>query len=456
MIDGAGSWRSIEAILTDHANLAGIELRLDLFDEGVGLPDLPDNLSVLVTDRGNLADPARISRRDQICRQLKGILDIDRTTDAPAPSDLDWIYSSHRDASTVDSPQQQIEQARQLGAVAAKIVFPEGDLPARRRAQAVADHGGDFPVVSFCAGDQSRIDRLLVVDRQQLWGYATATDLLRSTGVPEISRIRADDRFQPASSQRPLLAIIGSDVGDSLSPGWHNRCLQQQGHETRLVSFSCNDPQPFLQLDDSIQFDGMAVTAPHKTWARSVAQPLDDLARSQPSWNTLIRTETDNWVGASTDAIALKQLLPPAQGSHIGALIVGAGGAGQVARQVLVELGYEVQMWGRQQQESTDIEVIESAHLLINATGAARHSLAEVPWPLQRFQGGVLMEMGYKPPTTAFLSQLSTESMHVIDGIQFFTEQARHQARLLYGVEVDQDAAYQLTLETSQQPHFNG
>jgi len=455
VVDGAGSWQSIEALLTDHADLAGVELRLDLCDGPDWLPTLPDNLSVLVTDRGNLDCPRRIARRDQICRQLQGILDIDLTTDAPPPDDLQWIYSSHRHAATGDSPQQQIDRARQLGAVAAKIVFPEGDLDARRSAVAFGDHSDDFPVVSFCAGNQSRVDRLLAVDRHQRWGYATATDLLRDTGVPEISRILHDDRFQPHCRNRPLLAIIGADVGASLSPGWHNRCLQQLQEETRLISFSCSDPQPFLQLDPAIQFDGMAVTAPHKLWARNVAQPLDELARRQPSWNTLIRTESNRWVGTSTDAIALQQLIPAARSENSTALIVGTGGAGQVAGQVVEELGYQVQMWGRNHHDSSDIEVIEAAQLLINATGAARHSLAELPWPLERFRGGVLMEMGYHPPTTSFLEQLARPGMEVIDGIQFFTEQARHQARLLYGAHLDREEAQQLTLATRQKLHFN-
>ena len=162
----------IQQIAPEKYHLGGIEIRLDLWHGGQ--PELlpQTGLSVLVTDRGGLDSPQRSHQRDHFCQIHGGLIDVDPVTDAPAPAHQPWIFSSHRTESTEMSPQQQVEQAREMGAIAAKIVMPEVSEENLRIARELPQSAPDFPIVCFCAGELGTSDRIRALDAGQPWGYA--------------------------------------------------------------------------------------------------------------------------------------------------------------------------------------------------------------------------------------------------------------------------------------------
>ena len=93
-------------------------------------------------------------------------------TDSPAPKGQPWIYSSHRSNSCDLSVHQQVEQARQLSAVAVKIVLPDASPENLVLAEQLPQLTPGFPVVCFCAGQEGTADRVRALHSGQPWGYA--------------------------------------------------------------------------------------------------------------------------------------------------------------------------------------------------------------------------------------------------------------------------------------------
>ncbi len=204
VITRSESCQSMERYRELVPSIGGVEVRLDLWHPDGSIASLPSDLSVIVTDRGGLGDDVRSAARDQLCRSLGAILDVDPLTDAPAPADLDWIYSCHRPQQMEDPPEQQIQEAQRLGASAAKIVFLSADLDQSRSAIALSKCYPDFPVISFTASVDSAVDRLTALDAGQRWNYLRPTDDDSDalSNVPSIDEIRWRCRIRERDSHR--------------------------------------------------------------------------------------------------------------------------------------------------------------------------------------------------------------------------------------------------------------
>ena len=432
-----------QAWFTAHPGMiAGIELRLDLAGEESPLPAPPANLSVIVTDRGGRTNHARTTRRDQICREWRGTLDVDPQTDAAAPTDLPWIYSCHRTPDTPVSVQFQIEEAQRSGAVAAKIVMPEGDLAARRLALAQVAADGSYPVVCFNAGDQSPIDRLVALDCQQPWGYARVpADDPGIPGLPSIGAIVDRYRFRRCESQRPLQAVIGAEVQNHLAPGWHNRWLEENGSPARMIQFSTDQPDPFLDESDNLQLDALSVSDPYQAWARRVARPLDEDASRWNRWDTLIRQPDRSWVGTSCETIAVRRLLQQHFAGHVTVVIVGLEEDSQMLALELTRLGYQVSRictrhgHGPGNSDSRqDTEAVEQAAVLIHCdrsyrTGSRGTKQPDSSWDLTRFHGELAIDMSHPLQSHQQWKTLESTAVTVVDSLHFFSEQMRLQCR---------------------------
>lgn len=444
--------------------IGGIELRLDLAGVDTPLPAPPANLSVIVTDRGGRTDHARTARRDQICRDWRATLDVDPQTDAAAPTDLPWIYSCHRTADTSVTVQSQIEQAQRSGAVAAKIVMPEGDLAARRQALAQAASAGSYPVVCFSAGDQSPIDRLVALDRQQPWGYARVpTADPRIPGLPSIGAIVDRYRFRRCDSPRPLQAVIGADVENHLAPGWHNRWLEGSRSPTRMIQFSTDQPDPFLEESDILQLDALSVCAPYQQWARQVARPLDEDASRWDRWDTLIRLPDRSWVGTSSETVAVRKLLQQHLSRQGPLVIVGLEEDSQMLAVELTRLGYQVSRicTHREHQPGSSeyrqgTEAIDQAAALIHCDRSYRTGSKATIQPdswsdLTRFDGELVIDMAHPLQGHQRWKTLESSAVTVVDALDFFSEQMRLQCRWLHRGEVTRGEAVRIAREALEE-----
>lgn len=162
----------LQQLSMEKYHLGGVEIRLDLWQGNPPELDCQAGLSVLVTDRGGLDSVQRSDLRDRFCQLHGGLIDVDPDTDAPAPALQSWIFSCHRTETTEMTPQQQVVKAREMGAVAVKIVMPETSDQNLRIARELPQSQPDFPIVCFCAGEEGSGDRIRALDAGQPWGYA--------------------------------------------------------------------------------------------------------------------------------------------------------------------------------------------------------------------------------------------------------------------------------------------
>jgi shikimate 5-dehydrogenase len=86
---------------------------------------------------------------------------------------------------------------------------------------------------------------------------------------------------------------------------------------------------------------------------------------------------------------------------------------------------------------------IAAADVLIHATDSSGNPFDELCRDPSQFSGQVLLELRYRRCQSAFLQQ--ADARHKIDGWDFFSEQARCQAKLLHRIDVSQEQSRQLT-----------
>ena len=439
----------------------GHELRLDLW-QGDWPTRIPEDLGpVIVTDRGGATAAESATRkavRDQLCQQHpQAWLDVDPRTDQPAPEGVPWILSRHFQEDTAHAIESVVSEARERGASAAKVVLPSGTSLKRRLELLQEARLSEFPCVAFAMSSLNHADRLWAMELHQPWGYLsseTTRELL--PGLPNNQEILQRYCWDDLGPKAARYLILGRDVRHSLSPDWHNRLFADHGIEARFYPWSTEDPEADMCSWTEAgfpQIQGMAVTAPHKSWARKQGTGIDRHCESHTAWNTLVFADRQ-YRGTSTDGAGALDLISSISGNPGESLpqqvaILGRGGAAQSVATTLKEQGMNVVLHcrpGQLQRKSGPLDSFQicdqpaeivNADLLINATGSDAQHSPDWPWSIDRFQGRAALEMDYSRGETAFERELKqNQGIPVWSGFDFFASQARLQARHFHGLEV--------------------
>ena len=441
----------------------GCELRLDLWQGPLPIT-LPAEMGpAIVTDRGGKLDPfrERSRHRDELCRHCKGWLDVDPETDEPAPEDLPWILSKHLKEDDRAAITAAVAEAQSQGALAAKVVFP-AQTSLKRRIEILEEaQRSPFPCVAFALSDHNHADRLWAREMGQPWGYAMADqDKLPMKGMLTLSELQNRYRWCEDSAPQNRYLIIGKDVRHSLSPDFHNQLFFEQGLQQRFYPWSTDDPLEDFNGASKLDVSGYAITAPYKSLVTDFGQGVTDSCGTFTAWNTLARINED-WRGTSTDGAGAVELLRSHLKPGVKVVILGRGGAAQSVATEFSEYGAEVVLLCRPgrdvegnssgpasfqiHRESDDPDLIETAEVLINATGTDPINATDWPWDLDRFRGKIALEMDYSRGTTAFEKFLRDgKGISVWSGHHFFAAQAVHQAKFFGSQTLDLNEAIAL------------
>lgn len=175
-----------------------------------------------------------------------------------------------------------------------------------------------------------------------------------------------------------LCGVLGHPVGHSRSPAIHNAAYAELGLDWRYVKL----PVPPGLFEETVRglpgsgYRGANVTIPHKLAALELADAASPAATAVGAANTLT-FEEGAITADNTDAGGLLDAIDrPVSG--LGALVLGAGGAGRAAAWALREAGAaSVAVWNRTPERAAalarelDIEHAErprACDLLVNAT----------------------------------------------------------------------------------------
>jgi shikimate dehydrogenase len=215
-------------------------------------------------------------------------------------------------------------------------------------------------------------------------------------------------------------AVLGDPIDHSRSPQIHHAAyaVHQLDYKYVRIQVSSEEFPRALEHLQTLGYQGVNVTIPHKGLAAEWAANLDEIASAASASNclNLATLEGRNFDGPGFWATA------PA---FTNALILGTGGS---ARSIAAAAeGRPVSVWGRNRSraESLGLPVVESLELsnfdlVINATSA---SLSGDALPIEWSEGkGWAVDL--LPGQTPFLDQAKAHGWQVQDGLPMLVEQA--------------------------------
>ena len=456
---------------SERAAAGAVELRLDCWES----PPRPGEIAsiplpCLVTwRRGSARESDRLKYLKQLLAGEGGDLWLDLDVEDPAvlrglpvavgrPEGVRVVMSRHFESPATDAALRGA--ARNLlrpGVDAAKLVLAPGGSEATLQALRLSEELAreSKPMVVFAGGIGGTASRFLAAaSGRTWWGYGR----LRSgapivPGQPVVATIAS--RYGGGLQKNRdgdvhFASVIGKDVSRSLSPGFHNRALAAAGRSERWLDLSIPDPDGLIAADLPKPFppSQLAVTAPHKGWARRQGRAGAPGEEMHVAWNTLAR-DARGWMGWNTDVPAFLDVLeernvPPTDP----VLILGAGGTAQPIALELARRGTPVWILRRgggalpeplAEACLTEVggEAIAEATVLVNATGSAR----PLEWPIESFRGTLAVEYLYDPVRTDFTERATANGAVSVDGLELFAEQARRQSKCLYDFDIDRAQA---------------
>ena len=233
--------------------------------------------------------------------------------------------------------------------------------------------------------------------------------------------------------------LLGRKLGHSYSPAIHSHFGT---YEYGLYEKEPEELEAFLRSAD---FDGLNVTMPYKKAVIPYLDELTAVAQAVGAVNTIYRCH-GKLVGHNTDFYGFQQMLRRSGLSPAGkkCLVLGSGGASQVALRVLQDRGAEVIVISRRGKNNYEnISQHSDAAIIVNTTPVGMYPNTGVsPVDLEVFPRleGVL-DVVYNPARTKLLMDAERKGIVAMNGLWMLVHQAKEAADLMTGVPVSEDKA---------------
>ncbi|KGE73332.1 shikimate dehydrogenase [Spirochaeta lutea] len=257
--------------------------------------------------------------------------------------------------------------------------------------------------------------------------------------------------FSGLRGSEDVFGIIGSPIGHSKSPEYHNRQFREHGIPGVYLPFLVNDLEDFFILAETLTIRGLSVTVPHKQTIFPYLDSMDESVQAIGACNTILR-EPRGWRGTNTDAPGFLAPIASRLDRNVGsALVVGAGGAARACVYALVTRGISVHIVNRTRRRAeelvktlkayvprgTELAITDEpegleAQLVVQTTSLGMSPrINEDPLPGYAFRKGqVVYDIIYSPAKTRFLQRAEKAGCEVINGWPMFIGQAAIQSRL--------------------------
>ncbi|WP_405621837.1 shikimate dehydrogenase [Streptomyces sp. NBC_00076] len=270
-----------------------------------------------------------------------------------------------------------------------------------------------------------------------------------------------------------LVGLIGSGIGQSLSPALHEREADRQGlrHLYRIIDIDTLGVGPeavgdLLRAARDLGFDGLNITHPCKQHVIRHLDALAPQAESLGAVNTVVFEEGGRAVGHNTDvtgfAASFARGLPDVALERV--VQLGAGGAGAAVAHAMLTLGAERvtvvdalperaaaladslnQRFGADRATSATpdrlADLLARADGLVHATPTGMAAHPGLPLPAQLLHPGLwIAEVVYRPLETELLRTARAIGCATLDGGGMAVFQAVDAFRLFTGREPDSTA----------------
>ena len=233
--------------------------------------------------------------------------------------------------------------------------------------------------------------------------------------------------------------LLGRKLSHSYSPAIH----QQFGnHDYGLFEIEPDGLDNFLRHGT---FEGLNVTMPYKKTVIPYLDDQTDIARRVGAVNTIYR-KNGKLIGHNTDFYGFQQMLRKSGLNPAGkkCLVLGSGGASDVAVRVLEESGATVVVISRSGENNyNNLSQHYDAAIIVNATPVGMYPhCGQSPINIQQFSAleGVL-DVIYNPARTQLLLDAENQGLITENGLWMLVSQAREAASLMTQVQISDQQA---------------
>jgi 3-dehydroquinate dehydratase/shikimate dehydrogenase len=301
----------------------------------------------------------------------------------------------------------------------------------------------DRGIVALAMGMPGLPTRVLAAHAGSCWTYAGNG---WAPGQLPMERLLGEFRYRSVTPATRVYAVLGRPIGHSLSPALHNAAFDAQGDDAVYVPLEASDVDDFLAFADALGIAGVSVTAPFKV-ALAAHATLDEAAERVGALNTLGRGPDGRWRATNTD---VEGFLAPLEGrlplGGARAAVLGTGGAARAVAFALGRRGARVTVHGRDVGRATRVAELAggtgaawtpapgSWDLLVNATpiGTAPRT-DETPLPGGPFDGTLVYDLVYNPPTTRLQADAVAAGCDALGGLDMLVAQAQAQQAFWLG-----------------------
>ena len=248
-------------------------------------------------------------------------------------------------------------------------------------------------------------------------------------------------------------AVIGDPVHHSLSPRMHTAAYAALGlpYTYHAIHVSKGEVSAALERLESIGYQGINVTVPHKEEALNWAEIVEPMAARVRAANTL---RLKDRACINTDAPGFLDTLSDFHPVEKNVLLIGAGGSARALIVALLNDGYSIKLTNRTLEKahslaeefgSNQLSVCESADpdgcaLILNTTSASLNK-EELPILWDRAMPGALAyDLMYARPTTPFLAKASSFGLPTMDGLPLLVAQGARSFEWWLGIEAPRAA----------------
>ena len=291
--------------------------------------------------------------------------------------------------------------------------------------------------VLVAMGAAGMVSRILAGRFGSYWTYAGEGV---APGQISLSRMRDEFRFHTISTTTDIYGVLGSPVSHSLSPPMHNAGFAALGLDAVYVPLEARDVDDFTRFTDTVPVRGASVTAPFKERVTARVAALDEVGRRVGAVNT-IRLDANGWCGINTDVSGFLDSLDgriTLDGTRVA--VLGAGGAARAVAMALASQGAAVTVCARNRLKAAAVAslvggaagvlppVPGSWDMLVNTTPIGTYPDIDVsPMPPGVFDGRLVYDLVYNPPTTRLMADAEAAGCETIGGLEMLVAQAVRQ-----------------------------
>jgi 3-dehydroquinate dehydratase/shikimate dehydrogenase len=361
------------------------------------------------------------------------------------------VISDHEFTATPTDIVERLHQMRRAGGNVLKLAVTTSTLPdVCRLKAAVAAARLDVPVAVIGMGECGQVTRMVPSRFGSCWTYAGTA----APGQLPTRRLRDWYRVGDVSETTMVFGVAGSPLAHSASPAMHNAALRAAGIDAVYVPLPAASIGDIASAAAALDVAGLSLTAPLKTgWlSRPDVDADDEPARQLGVINTLKRAE-GRWVARNFDVAGFMDGLDGLARRSLGeggpALVIGAGGAAQMAAWALSQRGMSVSITARRMDAADEAaRRLGVAIVAWPPTGAWDLLVQATPvgtWPQveamvlspEAVEARVVYDMVYNPEETTFLSAFRRAGAVTIGGLEMLVGQAARQFEWWHGRPAD-------------------